>query len=276
MTRLFDKIWIVLFLTNIFFNCNSGFSQDNHFNTYLDDINSAHVTSLEEFMQRFNAEAFHPELNLENDENLRMRSILTLFDWQEFRAQDSAVVRQMVAFAESVCHDSIVLDIRDCGFYAEACCLFSYKDKEIPINLVFEYEIIRDEYYRWAVAGANGLVKCNLLDTIHDGYINPVQHELHFSELRAACEDLNKHLSIGKEVDELSFVLGMIETGQLEFVACNKVLFHFAQVPGYVFVVDKKNRLDRNSGYLIIKLSRVEGSQKRHYIDQLLGKLTEK
>lgn len=272
MTKLIDKICIILLLTNIFVNCKSGFSQDTRFNSYLDDINSAHVTSLEEFMQRFNAEAFHPELNLDNDKNLRIRSILTLFDWQEFRAQDSVVVSQVVKFAESVCHDSILLNIEDSSFYAEACCLFSYKDKEIPINLVFEYENIRDDYYRWAVAGANGLKNCNLLDTIYDGYISPVQHELHFSELHAACEDLNKYISISKEVDQLSFVLGMINTGQLDFVACNKVLFHFAQVPGYVFVVDKKNRLDRNSGYLISKLIRVEELQKGHYINQLLGK----
>lgn len=272
MTKLFDKICIVLLLTNIFVNYNSGFSQDTHFNSYLDDINAAHVTSLEEFMQRFNAEAFHPELNLDNDKNLRIRSILTLFDWQEFRVQDSAVISQIVEFAETVCHGSILLNIEDSSIYAESCCLFSYKDKEIPINLVFEYENIRDDYYRWAVAGANGLKNCNLLDTIFDGYINPVQHELHFSELHAACKDLNKYISISKEVDQLSFVLGMIKTGQLEFVACNKVLFHFTQVPGYVFVVDKKNRLDRNSGYLISKLTRAEELQKGRYINQLLGK----
>lgn len=272
MIRLFDKIWIALLLTNFFVNCNSGISQDAFYDSYLEDINSAHVTSLEEFMARFNAEAFHPEISVENDENLRIRSILTLFDWQEFLVQDSAVVSQIVEFAESVCHDSILLNIEDSSFYAEACCLFSYKDKEIPINLVFEYENIRDDYYRWAVAGANGLKNCNLLDTIYDGYINPVQHELHFSELHAACEDLNKYISISKEVDQLSFVLGMIKTCQLEFVACNKVLFHFAQVPGFVFVVDKKNRLGRNSGYLISKLTRVEDLQKSNYIDHLLGK----
>ena len=272
MTKLFDKICIVLLLTNIFVSYNSGFSQGTNFNSYLDDINSAHVTSLEEFMQRFNAEAFHPELNLDNDKNLRIRSILTLFDWQEFRVQDSAVISQIVEFAEKVCHDSILLNIEDSSFYAEASCLFSYKDKEIPINLVFEYENIRDDYFRWAVAGANGLKNCNLLDTIFDGYINPVQHELHFSELHAACEDLNKYISISKEVDQLSFVLGMIKTGKLDFVACNKVLFHFAQVPEYVFVVDKKNRLDRNSGYLISKLIKVEELQKGHYINRLLSK----
>lgn len=272
MKKMFNKKWRILALAIMLVNCRSAIAQIINYDTYLDSFASAYVNSLDEFIQHFNAEEFHPEINTENDENLRIRSILTLFDWQSFQVQDSIVVRKLVSFAESVCNDSIRLNLEDDGLYAEALCLFAYKGQEIPINLVLVFENIRDDYYKWAVAGANGLMQCKLLDTICEGYINPVQHEVHFSELSAACADLNKYISVGKKVDQLSFLLGMLKSGQLEFVACNKVLFHFSQVPDYIFVVDKINRLDYNSGYLIIKLERTEELKKQDYIERLLGK----
>lgn len=267
---------VLLLLTIIVVNFGSCFAQTVHFDTYLDGLTSAYVKSLDEFIQRFNAEEFHPDINTENNDNLRTRSILTLFDWQMFQLQDSCVASQIISFTDTVSKQDVRLDMEKEGLYAEACCLFSYKQQEIPINLVLVFENIRDDYYKWAVAGANGLMDCKLLDTVCNGYMNPVQHEVHFSELPSACVALDKYISIDRTVDQLSFVMGMLKTGVLKFEACNKVLFHFAQVPGFIFVVDKINRPDYNSGYLISKLVRTDDLKKQSYIEQLLGKIEKK
>lgn len=266
----------MLLLTILLVSCGSCFTQTVHYDTYLDGLTSAYVKSLDEFIQRFNAEEFHPDIDTENKDNLRTRSILTLFDWQMFQLQDSCFASQIISFADTVSKQVVRLDMEKEGLYAEACCLFSYKQQEIPINLVLIFENIRDDYYKWAVAGANGLMECKLLDTVCIGYMNPVQHEVHFSELSSVCVALDKYISIDRTVDQLSFVMGMLKTGELKFETCNKVLFHFVQVPGFIFVVDKINRSDYNSGYLISKLVRTDDLTKQSYIEQLLGKREKK
>lgn len=248
-----------------------GLSQIISFDTYLDTFNSSCVKSLDEFIQRFNGEEFHPDLDTANTANIRARSILTLIDWQKYQLQDSSAMSQVVSFVDSVCKNDVRLALEKDGIYAEAQCLFLYNQQELPISLILVFENIRDDYYKWAVVGTTGLVECGLIDTIREGYINPVQHELHFSELSAACADLTSHVSITKTVDQLSFLLGMLKTKQLEFVTCNKVVFHFVQVPGYAFVVEEVNRLDNNSGYLVNALFKMEDSDKLVYIKQLLG-----
>lgn len=276
MNRLINGFCKALLLVVLLVSCENGFAQIIKGDSYLDIFASTYIKSLDEFMQRFNAEEYHPDIDTANNENLRIRSILTLFDLQKFQLEDSIIAGQLVSFADTVCKNDIHLYLEGGGVYAEACCLFSYNQKELPINLVFVFENIRDDYYRWAIAGVNGLIECGLMDTVNDGYINPTQHEVRFTELSSACSDLNRFVSVHKVLDQLSYFLGMIKTRQLEFVTCNKVVFYFIQVPGYAFVVNEVNKLDNNSGYLISTLVRIEDSDKLDYIKQLLGQKIEK
>ena len=251
---------------------SNGFAQAIGGNSFLNKLNSAYVKSLDEFISRFNMEEFHPDIYYEEDENLRTRSLLSLFDWHRFQIEDSNVAKQMISFVDTVCWNDIHLNLEDGGVYAEAQCLFEYNGREIPLNLVLVFENIRDDYFKWAVAGANGLIENKLLDTVRDGYINPVQHELHFSDLSYACSSgLTRHVAADKRINQFSFILGMMKTGRLKFVACNKVRFHFMQVPGFIFIVDKMNRLDFNSGYLIVNLINANEQEKKNYIKLTLG-----
>ncbi len=255
--------------------CKSGVAQIINGDPFLNSLNSACVKSVDEFILRFNAEAFHPEINHEEEENLRPRSLLSLFDWQRFQIEDSIVANFLMSFADSVCRNNIQLNMDYGGIYAEAQCQFTYNGQEIPINIVLEYENIRDDYYRWSVVGANGLIESKILDTNCNGYLNPIQHELHFSDLASACEsDLTRFISYDRPIDQLFFFLGMVKTRQLKFVSCYNVLFHFTQVPNYIFVVNKANRLSYNSGYLINSLFRVEETNKQDYINRLSGVVT--
>ncbi len=261
-----------LVLASLFFSCQSGFAQIISGDPFLNNLNAAYVKSIDEFIQRFNGEAFHPNFYYEEEEKTRERLLLSLVDWQRFQIEDSTVTALLISFTDSVCRNDIRLDVESGGIYAEAQCLFEYEQGNIPINLVFVYENIRDDFYKWALAGANGLVESGIMDTTCKGYINPIQHELHFSDLASACEsDLTRYISVSRTIDQLFYLLGMIKTGQLKFVSCNTILFHFMQIPGFVFVVDKANRLSFNSGYLINSLIKIDESNKQDYIKQLIG-----
>lgn len=239
--------------------------------TFLDTYAATYVKSVEEFMRRFNSEEIHPDLDTTHNDNLRLRSILTLFDLQKFQVKDSTTARQIVAFADTVCHKDIRLALDGTGLFAEACCSFLYKQNEVPIDLVFVFEPVRDDIYKWAIVGANGMNENKILNNSRDGYINPTQHEVRFTELSTACKDLTRFLSVNKSVDQLSYLLGMLQSEQLKFGACNKVRFHFLQVPGYVFIVDEVNRLSNNSGYLINTLLETNGTDKQKYVSHLIG-----
>lgn len=239
--------------------------------TYLNVFASTYVKSLEEFSQRFNAQEFHPDIDTLNKDNLRLRSILSLFDSQSFQVRDSVIASRLVAFAEDVCINGYFVDTESVGLYAEASCLFSFNNQEIPINIVFVFENVREDINKWAVVGVNGLVECGLLDTDRSGYINPTQHELRFTDLSIASQNLTNYISAYKTVDQLSYLLGLLKAKQLEFIVCNKVRFHFLQIPGYVFVVDEINRLGNNAGYLITALMQTENSKKNEYISIILG-----
>lgn len=255
--------------------CISSVAQTYVGSFFLNSLTSAYVKSVDEFILRFNAEASHPGIFHEEEESLRTRSLLSLFDWQRFQIEDSIVTNFVMSFADSVCRNGTQLNIENDGIYAEAQCLFSYNRQEIPINIVLVYENIRDDYYRWSVVGANGLIESKILDTNRNGYLNPIQHELHFSDLASACEsDLTRFISYDRPIDQLFFLLGMIKTRQLIFVSCYNILFHFAQVPNFIFVVNKANRLSYNSGYLINSLFRIDETNKKDYINHLLGIIT--
>lgn len=262
--------WMSLFC--LLLTCKNGFAQNVDGDYFLNSLNSAYVKSIDEFIHRFNLEEFNPNIHYDEDENLRTRSMLRLVDWQRFQIDDSNDVILLLSFADSVCWNDIKLHMESGGIYAEAQCLFEYGQQEVPINIVFAYENIRDDYYKWAIVGATGMIEAKILDTICNGYLNPIQHELHFPDLASACEsDLTRFISIGRPIDQLFFLLGMVKTGEMKFVSCNNVLFHFTQVPNFIFVVEKVNRLSYNSGYLVNSLFRVDEENKQAYIKQLLG-----
>lgn len=250
--------------------CQDALAQLTVKGGYLDVFAATYVKSLDEFIQRFNGDEFHPDLDTTRVDNLRMRSILSLVDRQQFEVQDSIVAQSLINFADTVCSNNIFVDLQG-GTYAEAECTFTYEEREHHINLIVEFEHLRDDYFRWALVGANGLIDAHLLDASAYGYLNPTQHEVRFTELTAINADNMGLIAFDKQIDQLSYLAGMLKTGQMKFLDCNRVRFHFMQVPNYVFEVEESNRPGNNSGYLIIAVHKVSREEKLAYINHLVG-----
>lgn len=240
-------------------------------NPLLNDFANSYVKSLDEFMHRFNGEELHPGIASADDVDVRKKSILTLFDWQGFSDRDTIKAAAAVEFADAVQKSGATIGFTSPLMYAEAECLFKFKNKEIQLSLILKYENIRDDYYRWAIVGANGLEFEGLIDTARDGYINPVQSDLHFSDLQMAFPKLDRYLSKDGRVDQLSFIMGMATSGMLEFKVCQNVRYHFLDISGYIFTVGLHARLDNNAGWLIDNVMRATHQQKEEYIKYLVG-----
>ena len=246
------------------------FSQTWGSNPELNAFANYYVKSLNEFMHRFNADEIPAFIQEEGKENIRQRCIIALFDLEQVPNGQSEAARRILKFDSIVCASNILLRITDPGLYAEARCLFKYKKKELELNLVLVYDNIRDDYYRWSIAGVNGLVEAGIIDTAAYGYINPVQHELHFSELSQAFPHMNGYFSNPHDIDPLSFFAGLAESGALELVGCQTVTYWFTQVPGYVFSVSLHPRLKTNAGWLIHDLLEVKDEDKPKIIDYFI------
>ena len=241
-------------------------------NPQLNELANYYVKSLNEFMHRFNAEEIPPFIQEGGNENIRQRCIIALFDLEQVPDGNSDAAQRILKFDSIVCSTNTLLNITNPGLYAEARCLFKYKQKELELNLVLVYEKIRDDYYRWAIAGVNGMVEKGLIDTTAYGYINPVQHELHFTELSGAFPHMNGYFSKDHDVDQLSFFAGLAESGALQLVGCQTVTYWFTQVPGYVFSVSLHPRLNSNAGWLIHDLIETTDEDKSYIINYLLSK----
>ena len=247
------------------------FSQTWGSNPELNALANYYVKSLNEFMHRFNAEeipSFIEEAGGKKD--VRQRCIMALFDLDQVPDGQSEAAQRILKFDSVVCANKTMLHITDPGLYAEARCSFKYKKKEIDLNLILVYDNIHDDYFRWAIAGVNGLVEAGLIDTAAYGYINPVQHELHFSELSRAFPHMNGYFAKSRDMDPLSFLAGLAESGVLLLEGCQSVTYWFTQVPGYVFSVSLHPRLKSNAGWLIHDLLEVKEDDKPKIIDYLI------
>lgn len=247
------------------------FSQTWGSNPELNAFANYYVKSLNEFMHRFNADEIPNFIQEAGSDNVRQRCIMALFDLEQVPDGQSETAQRILRFDSIVCSNNIMLHITNPGLFAEARCLFKYKKKDVELNLVLVYENIRDDYYRWAMAGVNGLVEAGIIDTTAYGYINPVQHELHFSELSGAFPHMNGYFARSYDVDQLSFLAGLAESGSLQLVGCQTVTYWFTQVPGYVFTVSLHPRLKGNAGWLIHDLLEVNEEDKSRIIDYLLA-----
>lgn len=240
-------------------------------NPELDKLESYYVKSLNEFMHRFNAEEIPPFFRDDMKDGLRQRCILALFDLEQVSDLESERATLIQRFDSVVCATNSMLHINDTGMYVEALCLFKYKKRSVILNLVLKYENIRDDFYRWAIVGVNGMVKAGLIDTSLYGYINPVQHELHFLALTDAFPHINGYFSKDKKIDPLSYFAGLAESGVLHFEGCQSVTYFFTQVPGYVFSVLLHPRKGINSGWLIHDLIEIPDESKDMFINELFS-----
>lgn len=241
----------------------------------LDRDFAAQVKSMDEFAARFNGNETNPELSLDSTAS-RRNNILSLFDFSmshenltddEFKNLLSDFTNEAISWEEE-------LSITNKNAYAEANCKMRYGKKEYHIILLMKREINARGGNKWAIASVKGLSALGLYSDKRLT-ISPVDHEIHFMSLQDFFQANQKITpamrSNNKEIDELSFFLGLCVAEAIEFVQVDDLKFHFMDVPNYVFTVEEIGRRGTNSGWLITQLKKMNDSEKEQYKVTLFG-----
>jgi hypothetical protein len=96
-----------------------------------------------------------------------------------------------------------------------------------------------------------------------------MSHEIDFMNISKVFrneENIDYYLESDYVPDQLSLFVEEVKNGNLKFESVNNVKFHFFQVPNWYFELVYFNRNDRNSGWLISNLLKVNEKEKKELI----------
>jgi hypothetical protein len=220
-----------------------------------------------EFFDRFNYK--EPVKFANNLKSTRARNIIALINLKDTGLSHSP---ETLNFLNLVSNDSneVHLGFYDENWYAISHCSFSYLNKNCLIDIILKPEAGLDSSYRWVIFDVKSDIfpaptKANRNIT----FINPMDHEVGFSELSKALIKRNsifQYTSDSYRADYLSAFLIMVKSGILKFNQINFVDFQFLQVKGWEFTVKNFNRSDYNSGWLISSIKKMTETEKHDYI----------
>ncbi|MDE7456856.1 MAG: hypothetical protein K2M96_09165 [Prevotella sp.] len=229
-----------------------------------------HVKSIDEFMKRFNGEEVYPGLE-KTDGNFLKLNLFSLLDHQ----MNKDAKQNAIPFVSAIINNGVKLNYSDSLWYAEAKCNITYKGKPKTITLFLCPERIKDNKFRWAFCGADG-INGNLIDTEHKSAISPVEHEIHFMELQSIFKNDRQHIFGYRQndykIDQLSVFLTLVYAGQINFISVSELKFHFFNVPDYRFIVEEIGRRGSNAGWLITSFDKLPQTDKNKYINNLIKK----
>lgn len=262
--------------------CNSVFGQFFVNDTMLDTLFNKRVKSLDEFMARFNGDENFSEIS-PDDPNVREKNILALFEkdsllaHQEKFGSQNELFSSITDFINNVANNNRRLDLeKDSMIFAVADMKVKYAAKDKDIKNILTYETVGNEIYGWKLAGVSGLVESGIIDTSTVRIFRPVDNEMNFSALveivNSPKNQITQYRSFSVCVDQLSYFMALAALNKISITRCTEVSYHILSIEGYVFVVSKFNKIDKNNGWLISKFQKLDNAGKDEYINKLLGK----
>ena len=235
---------------------------------------SQHVKSMDEFMQRFNGAETFPGLKADDPQMLRKNLFSLLNGKMEFSSKEE-MVEEATRFVDAILADSTRLHYADSLWYARARCSITYKGKPMEVQMILRTEHIKDDLYRWAICGIDGL-EGHVIHSEKKFAISPVEHEIHFIELQSIfannSENIFGYREAGRTIDQLSVFMALAQTGTIKFNQVENLTYFFFQVPGYMFTVDEFGRRGHNAGWLISSFALIDEAEKTVMINNILGK----
>jgi len=166
----------------------------------------------------------------------------------------------------------VYLGFGDKNWFAISHCLFTFQNKPCAVDIILEPEGDENVGYKWVIFDVKSTIfPLPIQASKKTSFINPMDHEVGFSELSKALTKKNsiyQYTSATYRPDYLSEFLIMVKTGVLRFNQINSVDFQFLQVSGWAFTVKNFNRSDYNSGWLISSIKKMSDAEKGTYIEK--------
>ena len=234
-----------------------SFGNDSTITGYDSLVFVTNVSHMDEFFSRFNGESYRADKP--EDNRNRADGVLLLFDGEYLKsAGDSALVAART-FCEYVAKDSIMLDDYQGDWYAEVTCTGLMNRQPVEFKLYLSLEPRIKNAYKWVITGADGdLFRTSRQQHVDGLFLSPTDNEMQFMSLKRVTRDfyefVDEYTKDSYRSDPLSIFLTLVRTGLLKITHVDHLVYHFMDVPGYVFTVSKVRRKTLNSGWLITEL----------------------
>lgn len=244
------------------------------------------VKHIDEFIERFNNEErsliiSFVKMNYPGIVIDRASLVTNLFNLQK----KTWVKKNVDSFFNQVTNkeNPVYLDFYSKNWFAEALCSFKYKGKPADVVLILMIQQESNGGSKWVIMSASSRyippAKKSITFLSEDRgmkFLNPMSHATNFMSLSTALYDKQHiwdYLDTGfvNYSSSKSFLQALLKN-QLEYQYVKQITYHFLQVNGWIFTVDRFRRKSINSGWLISKLWEATDESKIVYLDSLLHK----
>lgn len=142
--------------------------------------------------------------------------------------------------------------------------------------MILKPELIRKYEYKWVIIG----VKADFLSIEptkrNEGLmISPVDNEVSFMSLAEITQnnsaDILNYVNKNFEVNVLNTFLYLVKNKQIQVEFTERIVYHFLQIPNYIFTVQNYERESYNSGWLISSLMQMDDKLKSTYKVEVLN-----
>ncbi len=240
---------------------------------FMDDESKlyAETKQVNQFFRRFNNEEgpdgirYSVRSNEYRNPDTRDTYLNILFDLEN-TSLDEQLRNQFISVVNN---DSTpqFLDFHADGWFAEVKTKFLYRGK--PSYVTFYLELEQENLgYKWVLTNVFFEEYAQILE--EDGlnqnkFLHPMSHELDFMNFIKVFGDkttIEEYTSHGFSADYLSVFIYEFKQGLFEFQTVMNLKFHFFQVPGWYFELEKFNRSGYNTGWLISRLTPITEEEK--------------
>lgn len=231
-------------------------------------IQEARVGLVDEFMNRFNGQAFHPDLK-EDGSSLLKKNLLSLFDISSC----SGDFVEASAMVDAAIANTTKLNFSDSTWVAVALCNGILDKKTVKFRLYLTVQHRMKNMYKWVISKAEGAC----FDVEHPytkkQMIMPDDHETKFMSLHRITTEqpfnVELFMSSKYKYDATSAFVYLVHSKRLKINFVEDLEFVFLQIPGYAFHVRYFERESSNAGWLISKFYRFSDREKRVMLNSL-------
>lgn len=258
----------------VFAVCTPIYGQSLPDEEFQNDIKHR-VKLLEEFMARFNGEEMH-EMVAGEDSIRNELNLLYLMNSEMFEVNKDSILQISDEFTDSIISNKTKLYFDDGKWFAEVKVDCICMDKETQITLFLRPEEIKPFQHRWVIVGAQGQILTLEPSRRNHGLdILPNNHEIGFMALPKihllGNDKILNYAEFGYHTDQLTAFYTMVYTGVLKMNNTAEITYHFLEVPGFVFTVERFTRKGFNSGWLISKIKKIEEAAKFNYYKKIIS-----
>jgi len=238
------------------------------------------VKQLDEFVKRFNYETDIEGNPIADRNNVQKRKgyIISLFDYELLINKSNDSLQKYNQFLDAVANPNapVFLNYHDSNWYAVADCKVKLNGKLTKLRLVLQTEKDKKQNEHWVIRSVRADFLSLQPKKVDDSkFISPVSHELNFMDLhKITTEERANIVHYAPEdfqVDERNVFFYLIKTGQLQIEHVERIVYHFLQVPGFIFTVQHIERDSNNVGWLTSNLMPQTLTQKKTYKSSVLS-----